>query len=86
MAGGAEFLEAAGWGRESDFRGEDRWRKQAAYAERQLAAGRCPHCGQPCAPYKRCEGRRAAMRARYHQARAGTYVRGPYRRNAEPCA
>lgn len=35
-----------------------KYAKQKAYRARCVGAGRCPHCGEPCAPYAECERRR----------------------------
>lgn len=36
--------------------------KQDAWKLRQIAAGRCPRCGKPCAPFYECETHRANKR------------------------
>ena len=46
----------------------DKNRKAAAWKARQVAMGRCPHCGKPCAPYRECERRRFTRRF-YRSAR-----------------
>ena len=33
--------------------------KQKRYRQKCALEGRCPHCGQPCAPYYECDERRA---------------------------
>lgn len=36
--------------------------KQQRYRRKCLSDGRCPHCGEPCAPYYECEDRRRTKR------------------------
>jgi len=36
----------------------NKWDKWQRYRVKLVAAGRCPHCGKPCAPYRECEERR----------------------------
>ncbi len=50
-----------------------RWKpptdKHSRYRLKQQEAGRCPHCGKPCAPYYECATRRFQKRLRYHMNR-----------------
>lgn len=32
--------------------------KYTRYRQKQIKAGRCPHCGKPCAPFYECDERR----------------------------
>lgn len=50
--------------------------KNKAYRKRCQAAGLCPHCGKPCAPYRECEARRAYKRGRNYLRRPAL-IRGP---------
>ena len=36
--------------------------KYTKYRLRNVTAGKCPHCGKPCAPFYECETRRFAKR------------------------
>lgn len=53
----------------------DKW---ARYRHRLIADGRCPHCGQPCAPYYECEYRRfykQLMEVLDREVRAGRLIK-----------
>lgn len=45
--------------------------KSQRYRAKRKAEGRCPHCGEPCAPYYECEERRAYKNARGRARRLG---------------
>lgn len=55
-------------------------KKQVKWQQQRIREGRCPHCGQPCAPYYECEERRAAKRARYVTKGGGSRWPRPTRR------
>ena len=40
--------------------------KHSRYRVRCQQAGKCPHCGQACAPYYECATRRFRKRLQYH--------------------
>lgn len=61
----------------------DKFASQTRYKKRQQAAGLCPHCGQPCAPFSECAARRSYKQKLYRNKRRGTYTRGPYRKTKE---
>mgnify|MGYP001572816278 FL=1 len=46
-----------------------RWKppkdKHSRYRVKQQECGRCPHCGEPCAPYYECEARRFYKKLMY---------------------
>jgi uncharacterized protein YacL (UPF0231 family) len=39
--------------------------KHIRYRQKNIAQGRCPHCGELCAPFYECEQRRAYKRLKY---------------------
>ena len=60
--------------RESPSETASRGKKTKRYRAKMKASGRCPHCGEPCAPYYECAERRAYKNA---QRRARLRGLGP---------